>query len=195
MQRLVLASTSRYRRGLLARLGLPFEVCAPNYDEEKDLDLPAEEKVAHFARSKAASLAERFPDALIIGSDQAPELDGALLGKPGTADKATAQLAALAGRSHRLLTAVALLDARQGRFEEEMDVARLWIRPLSHADIRAYVETDSPLDCSGSYKTEGLGIVLFERIEAQDPTALVGLPLLRLARLLRKFGLDPLSVS
>ncbi len=193
MHRLVLASTSRYRREMLVRLSIPFEAAAPEYEEEKGLDLPAEELVKHFARAKARSLAHRYPDALIIGADQAPVLDGRILGKPGTEAAAVEQLTALAGRSHRLVTAVALFSPAQSRLVEELDVARLQVRALGRKEIRAYVKADQPLDCAGSYKTEGLGVVLFEEIVAQDPTALVGLPLLRLARLLRSFGFEPLS--
>ena len=194
MVRLVLASTSRYRREQLALLGIPFEAAAPDYEEEKDLDLPAEELVVRFARAKAESLGRRYPDALIIGSDQAPVLDGGILHKPGTPEAARAQLARLAGRTHRLLTALALFSPAQSRCVSELDVAEMRMRPLTEEQIRAYVAADSPLDCSGSYKTEALGVVLFEEIRAQDPTALVGLPLLRLGRLLRTFGVEPLSL-
>lgn len=193
MVRLVLASTSPYRREQLATLGIPFEVAAPDYEEEKDLDLAPEELVVRFARAKAESLGRRYPDALIIGSDQAPVFHGRILGKPGSEEAARAQLARLAGRTHRLLTAVALFSPAQSRCVSELDVARMRLRPLTQEQIRAYVAVDRPLDCSGSYKTEALGVVLFEEMRTQDPTALVGLPLLRLGRLLRTFGVEPLS--
>lgn len=187
---LVLASTSPYRRDLLARLGLPFTVAAPACDEEavKAEGLPVEALTAHLARLKAASVPPPAPGSLIIGSDQAAEIDGVILGKPGTAPAAEAQLTRLAGRAHRLVTAVAVLDPATGRFAEALDVHRLRMRSLRAEEIRRYVARDRPLDCAGAYRIEGLGISLFESIEGADFTAIVGLPLLALSRLLRQLG-------
>jgi septum formation protein len=189
---LVLASTSPYRRDLLARLGLPFTVAAPACDEDavKAEGLPVEALTARLARLKAASVAAPGPRSLIIGSDQAAEIDGEILGKPGTPEAAEAQLARLAGREHRLVTAVALRDPASGEVSEALDVHRLTLRPLTAAEIRRYVARDRPLDCAGAYRIEGLGITLFASIAGADFTAIVGLPLLALTRLLRRHGVS-----
>jgi len=188
--RIVLASTSRYRREQLARLGVDFVVEAPAYVEEHDLALPPKELVRMLALNKAKSLAERFSNSIIIGSDQAPEIEGHVLGKPGDRLGAEAQLRRLAGRSHRLLTAVALVWPSQGLVEVEVEETVLTMRALEEETIRRYVAFDRPFDCAGAYKIESLGVALFKSIEGQDPTAVVGLSLLRLARLFRKVGVD-----
>ena len=190
MRQIVLASTSKYRRELLARLGLPFETCSPGVDEDpwKSRGLPPEELVRTLSREKARALASRFPDALILGSDQAAEVDGEILGKPGTEAAAVAQILRLSGREHRLLTAVALLDARDGSMEDALDVHRIRLRSLSEADAQAYVRRDQPLDCAGSYKVESLGIALMERVSGDDFTAVIGLPLTSVVRLLERRG-------
>jgi septum formation protein len=196
--RLVLASASPYRRELIARLRLPVIAQASSFDEEAAKPalsaLPVDERVRHLARGKAIALAALFPDALIIGSDQAAEIDGEMLGKPGTEALARAQLERLAGREHRLLTAVAVHQPSTGRTEEALDVHRLTLRPLAEHEIARYVALDRPLDCAGAYKIESLGIALFASIVGDDFTAIVGLPLLRLVELLARFGvrvLDP----
>jgi septum formation protein len=188
MPRLVLASTSRYRRGLLERLGLPFEISRPPYEEQHDLPLPPEELVLHLAREKARSLAPQFPDALLLAADQVAELDGRVLTKPGDAARAVEQLGLLAGRTHRLLTGVCVLEARSGRLEEALDVQRMCMRPLSEERLRAYVDLDRPFDCAGSYRVEGPGIALFERMQGDDFTGIIGLPLTRVVELLARFG-------
>lgn len=197
--RIVLASTSRYRRELVGRLGLPIESVAPPYDEEagkrEAMWLPAEEIVAHLARGKARSVVEAGRDALIIGSDQAVEVDGELLGKPGSEEAARAQLRRLAGREHRLLTAVAVLHQATDRIEEALDVHTMAMRSLSDAAIEAYVRRDRPLDCAGAYRVESLGIALFERMIGDDFTAIIGLPLTRLTTLLERFGVRVLEGS
>lgn len=197
VMRIVLASTSRYRRELIQRLGLAVEPAAPAFDEEAGKAaaawLPAEEVVAALARGKARSLAEAYPDAVIIGSDQAVELDGELLGKPGTEEAARAQLKRLSGREHRLLTAVAMFEPRTGRLEEALDVHRLSVRALSEEAIAGYVRRDQPLDCAGSYRVEALGIALFERLTGDDFTAIIGLPLTRVVALLERFGVRVLE--
>ena len=190
--RIVLASTSPYRRELIQRLGLAVESAAPAFDEEAGKKanewLPPEEVVAALARGKARSLEEAYPDALIIGSDQAAEVDGKLLGKPGTEEAARTQLKLLSGREHRLLTAVAVFEPRTGRLEEALDVHRLFVRALSDEAIANYVRRDQPLDCAGSYRAEALGIALFERLSGDDFTAIIGLPLTRVVALLERFG-------
>jgi septum formation protein len=195
--RIILASTSRYRRELIQRLGLAVESVAPLFDEEaakrEATWLPAEEVVAALSRGKARSLAETYPDALIIGSDQAVELDGELLGKPGTEEGARAQLKRLAGREHRLLTGVAALHPATDHLEEAIDVHRMAMRALGDDAIEAYVRRDQPLDCAGAYRVESLGVALFERMSGDDFTAIIGLPLTRLVALLECFGVRALA--
>ena len=186
--KLVLASTSPYRRQLLARLGVPFDVAAPGIVEERRPGEPPAAMVARLAREKAAAVATTSPNSLVIGSDQCAVLAGHVLGKPGSVDKAVSQLTAASGRSVRFLTAVCLHDARSGEVNESLDETVVKFRRLDEAEIRRYVEREMPLDCAGSFKSEGLGITLFERIENQDPSALMGLPLIAVARLLRKAG-------
>jgi septum formation protein len=172
---------------LLERLGIPFEIRPPDVDEGsvkstwKGSPLGL---VRHLARAKAESVAER--GAVVIGSDQIAVLDGRILGKPGTAAAAVEQLALLSGRSHDLLTATAIASA--GKLVEDINVTRLTMRPLSAAEIERYVAADMPTDCAGSYKLESRGITLFEAIESDDHTAIVGLPLIALTTILRNLG-------
>ncbi|MBP9153861.1 MAG: septum formation inhibitor Maf [Xanthomonadales bacterium] len=190
---LVLCSTSRYRRELLARLRLPFDCAAPDIDETP---LPNEAAAAlseRLAIAKAKALASRFPDSVLIGSDQAATCAGRLLGKPGTRAAAIAQLRAASGRTVEFHTSVAVLDARTGECRSTGDVTQVRFRSLSEHAIERYVDLEPALDCAGSFKCENLGIVLFDGIDSQDPTALIGLPLIATARLLRGFGLDPLG--
>lgn len=186
-RRLVLASTSRYRRALLERLGLPFEAAAPDYEEEHDLALPPEELVIELARRKALSLAPRFPDALIVGSDQVAELEGEILLKPGTEERARDQLARLAGRTHRLLTGLAVHEPATGRTEQALDVHEMCLRPLTAEQVADYIDRERPLDCAGAYKIEGSGIGLFEALRGEDYTAIIGLPLTKLVGLIGLF--------
>lgn len=189
---LLLASTSRYRRELLARLRLPFTACAPAdatgvvVDETPVAGEAPQARAVRLAEAKAAVLAARFPQAWVIGSDQVAELEGRTLGKPGDAAGARAQLAAMSGRYVEFHTAVCLACDRQ-RLQAH-DTTRVHLRSLSAQEIARYVEAEQPLDCAGSFKCEGLGIVLFESIETCDPTALIGLPLIATARLLRQAG-------
>ncbi|MCS6969756.1 MAG: nucleoside triphosphate pyrophosphatase [Planctomycetota bacterium] len=188
MPPLVLASSSRYRRALLARLGLPFAWEAPEIDEEASerSALPPRAIAEQLAERKARAVAARHPQAVVIGSDQLAHLDGELLGKPGSAAAAEQQLARLAGREHELVTAVCVLHP-QGA-ERATVVARLRMRALDAASIARYVAADQPLDCAGSYKLEQRGIALFERIACEDHTAIVGLPLLWLSGTLIRLG-------
>ena len=185
---LVLASTSPYRSALLARLRLPFEVAAPDTDETP---LPGEKcatTALRLATAKAHSVRTRFPDALIIGSDQVADLDGQPLGKPGTFANALRQLQAMRGRTVIFHTAVALLDARFNRIQAVNVPTTVTFRSLQDDQLGRYLELDEPYDCAGSAKAEALGIVLTERIEATDPTALVGLPLIALSGMLLGAG-------
>lgn len=187
MSRLVLASTSPYRRDLLARLGLPFDTARPGVNETPG---PGESPLAlavRLAEAKAVDVASANGDAWVLGSDQVAELDGTALGKPGDAERARAQLAAMSGRAVRFHTGVCLARG-DGRRLAALDTTTVRFRALSDGEIARYVAAERPLDCAGSFKSEGLGIALFEAIESQDPTALVGLPLIATARLLREAG-------
>lgn len=191
--RLVLASTSPFRRELLARLGLPFEVCAPDVDETP---LPGEAPDATAERlsiAKAHAVAARFPDALIIGSDQVALLDGRQLGKPGGHAEAVAQLRAMRGKALEFHTALTLLDAASGRSQTATVPVRLVMRDYSDAQIEAYLHKDQPYNCCGSARSESLGIALIARYETEDPNALVGLPLIKLTEMLANEGLDVLT--
>jgi septum formation protein len=191
MAEFVLASTSRYRRELLARLVPSFRVQAPQVDESA---LPHESPFAlarRLALAKARAVAADCSAALVIGSDQVAELDGRALGKPGSVDAAQAQLAACSGREVDFHTALCVIDTRAADVvHTAVDRTRVVFRTLDAATIARYVDREQPLDCAGSFKCEGLGIALFERIETLDPTALVGLPLIALARLLRECGVE-----
>lgn len=187
---LVLASTSPHRRMLLARLGLPFETASPGVDETRSYREPVTELVRRLSRAKAEAVAARHPGALIIGSDQAAERDGEVLGKPGDHAAAVAQLTASSGKYLKFHTGLCLLDSRDGRLHEHVDVTRVIFRALSASEIERYLQAERPYDCAGSFKSEGLGISLFEGIESDDPAALVGLPLIALCRFLRECGLD-----
>lgn len=190
--RLILGSTSRYRRELLARLGLPFGVDAPDIDEAA---LPGEAPsvtALRLAAAKARAVATRHPDALVIGSDQVADCAGRAIGKPGTRERALAELQRLSGQVVTFHTGVALLHAGSGRMQTALVAVTSTFRPLRDAEIEAYLDREAPYDCAGGVKSEALGIALFESIESNDPTALIGLPLIALCRMLRAEGLDPL---
>lgn len=186
---LILASTSRYRQELLGRLGVPFVSQAPGVDEDAvktDRSLGPRQVAEILAERKARAVAERHPGAVVIGSDQLAHLDGAVLGKPGTAGAAEAQLARLAGRTHELVTAVCIIHP--GGIERIADLAHLTMRPLSSEAIARYVAADQPLDCAGAYKLECRGIGLFSAIACADHTAITGLPLIWTAGVLGRLG-------
>lgn len=185
---LVLASTSSYRRALLARLGVPFTWLAPGVDEAaaKATASAPDALASLLARAKAAAVARGQPDAVVIGSDQVVAVDGLVLDKPGDRERAIAQLQRLRGRSHRLITAVAI--AHPGGWCEFVCDAVLHMRPLDDQEILRYVDRDQPFDCAGSYKLEQLGIALFDAIATADHTTITGLPLRQLAQALRSLG-------
>lgn len=193
MPRLVLASTSRYRRELLERLRLPFEVARPEVDGRAvdELALPGEAPIdlaVRLAGAKARAVAVQLgDDAWALGSDQVAEVDGLALGKPGARDAAIDQLRAMSGRIVRFHTALCLVHA-DGRSFAALDLTEVHFRSLSEAEIARYVDAEEPFDCAGSFKSEGLGIALFARIDNQDPTALIGLPLIATCGLLRQAG-------
>ncbi len=191
---LILASTSPYRRELLARLRLPFEVMAPGVDETA---LPGESPAAlaqRLALEKARAVARLQPDAVVIGSDQVADLDGAAIGKPGTHANAVAQLRRMSGRRVVFQTAVAVVCLHRAFEAHRLAPAVVTFRCLSDDEIENYLRAEAPYDCAGSAKSEALGIALLASIESDDPTALVGLPLIRTCELLRAAGIDPLRL-
>ena len=192
---LILGSTSRYRRELLQRLRLPFDTVAPQVDETP---LPGEAPAAlalRLALAKAQAVAALHPQAVVIGSDQVADLDGSPIGKPGTHARATEQLQRMRGREVVFQTAVAVVRADTGFARALLAPVRVRFRDLSDAEIERYLRLEEPYDCAGSAKSETLGIALLSAIESDDPTALVGLPLIRTCALLREAGLDPLAAA
>jgi 7-methyl-GTP pyrophosphatase len=188
-RRLVLASTSRYRKELLARLGLAFEVVAPQVDERPLGGEAPPDTALRLAAMKAQSVRAQHRDALIIGSDQVAMSAGRLLGKPGDHKTAVRQLRALSGKSAEFHTALALLDSASGRLQTEVVPSRVHFRDLDDERIENYVRREQPFDCAGSAKAEGLGIALIAAIETRDPTSLIGLPLIALTSMLERAGL------
>jgi septum formation protein len=193
MPRIILASGSPYRKRLLQRLDLAFECLSPGVDETPLPGEGPEALVRRLSEAKARSLAKRCPDALIIGSDQAGALDGSLLGKPGTVGAACDQLRAMSGREAEFLTGLCVLDAASGQTLSSVERCTVQFRELSDAAIQGYVRRENPIDCAGSFKVEGLGIALFRSVRLEDPTALEGLPLIRLVHFLERFGVDVLA--
>lgn len=190
MESLVLASSSPHRRMLLDRLQISYTAWSPEIDESRHAGELAPDYVARLSREKASAAAKRFPTALIIGSDQAAVLGDAVLGKPGTAERAAEQLRQASGRRLDFLTGLTLLNAATGRVQTEVVPFRVHFRQLSEQGIARYIAAEGPLDCAGSFKSEGLGIALFERMEGEDPSALIGLPLIRLVAMLAAEGLE-----
>jgi septum formation protein len=191
--KLVLASTSRYRRELLSRLHIPFEIAAPDVDETP---LPGEspsQTALRLSVLKAQAVAQQFPDALIIGSDQVLMLGEEQLGKPGNFDNAFAQLKKMQGKAMVFHTALTLLNSKSGHSQTRDVPTVVHIRTLSDAQIEAYLKKEEPYDCAGSAKSESLGIALMERMESPDPTALIGLPLMALTEMLMNEGVDVLK--
>jgi septum formation protein len=189
MPRLILASTSPYRKAQLEQLRIPFEAIAPLVDEEafKSLGLAPRELAVKLAVQKAQTVALEHFEAIVIGGDQLVSFQGEILGKPLTRDKAAEQLIRLSGHRHDLITAVAV--CHRGTVETHIDETRLWMRPIDREAADRYVLADKPLDCAGAYKIESLGIALFERIESQDHTAITGLPMLAIAKFLNERGI------
>jgi septum formation protein len=189
---LILASSSRYRRELLARITSRFRQVAPRVDETPRPGEAAGKLAARLALAKARALARIERNAILIGSDQVADLNGTMVGKPGDADGAVAQLLASSGRVVTFHTALCVIDTRspRPRAYRAIDRTRVHFRALHRDEVERYVERERPLDCAGSFKAEALGIALFERITTQDPTALIGLPLIALCRLLGKVGID-----
>ncbi len=189
---LLLASSSRYRAELLGRLGLGFRAVSPNVDEAPRPAEAPEALALRLARAKAAAVARGHPGAVIIGSDQVASFGSRTLGKPGTAARAREQLAMLSGGDVDFLTGLCLIDA-QGREQATVVPPRVRFRELSAAEIEDYVAREQPLDCAGAFKSEALGIALFEAVESTDPTALIGLPLIELCSMLARAGVPVLA--
>ena len=187
-RRIVLASTSRYRRALLERLGIPFECADPGTDETARPGEARAITAVRLARAKAQAVSGSYPDALIIGSDQVASCGGARLDKPGNHENAVRQLTAMSGKTARFDTAVALLDATSGKLDTKVVACDVTFRQLSAQQIERYLRLEQPYDCAGSAKVEGLGITLIERIETDDPTSIIGLPLIALTELLAQAG-------
>jgi len=190
---LVLASSSPYRRALLGRLNLPFAASSPEVDETALPEEDASTLVLRLALAKARALAPRFPDALIIGSDQACQLDDRIVGKPHTFERAREQLLACSGRGVDFHTGLVLFDTRSGQWQQAVERYTVTFRELTLPEIEYYLRTEQPYDCAGSFKVEGLGITLFSALEGRDYHSLIGLPLLQLCAMLRQTGFNPLQ--
>ena len=186
---LILGSTSRYRRELLGRLRLSFDVAAPEVDETARPGEAPRALALRLAEAKARAVAARHPQAIVVGSDQVADLAGEPLGKPGTHEKAVRQLLRMSGQTVVFHTAVAVLCQESGFAQADLAPVRVRFRTLSPGEIERYLRAEQPYDCAGSAKSEGLGIALLDAIESDDPTALVGLPLIRVARMLRAAGM------
>ena len=192
---LILASTSRYRRELLERLRLPFLVIAPQVDETPGAGETPAALAQRLAQTKAAAVSAAYPHAVVIGSDQVADLDGVAIGKPGTHERATQQLRAMSGRAIVFQTAVTVSCRSRGFEACSLVPVTVRFRILSASEIEHYLRAEQPYDCAGSAKVETLGIALIEALHSDDPTALIGLPLIQTCALLRRAGLDPLGAA
>ncbi|EMJ7520215.1 septum formation inhibitor Maf [Providencia rettgeri] len=193
MKSIILASTSEFRQTLLKKLGLPFLAVPPNIDESPILHESAQELVMRLAHAKAAALANQYPQHLIIGSDQVCVIDGKIVGKPHSFDNAFKQLQAASGNKITFYTGLCLLDTEIGKFDVQCELFDVYFRQLTDDEITHYLHKEEPFQCAGSFKSEGLGIALFERLEGRDPNTLIGLPIILLLEMLRKYGVNPLG--
>jgi septum formation protein len=187
---LILASTSPYRKELLLRLGLPFQTARPDVDETPFPNESPQLLAQRLAEAKARSIAKSYPNAWVIGSDQVAELNGQAIGKPENFERAADQLSAASGKTMRFFSAFCLLRAEPNKIIANTDITTVYFRNLPSSEIERYLHKEQPYDCAGSFKAEGLGITLFDRIESNDPTGLIGLPLISLSKALRQAGLD-----
>lgn len=190
MPSIVLASSSPYRRRLLEQLGFPFEWSSPDIDETPCAGETPQLLVERLAHSKAQALTPRYTQHWIIGSDQVACIDGQILGKPGDINNARRQLRACSGQSVEFLTGLCLLNSRDGKFKTIVEPFTVVFRNLSDEQIERYLKREQPFDCAGSFKAEGLGIALFDRLEGNDPNALIGLPLIQLVSLLQEADIE-----
>lgn len=193
MQTLVLASSSPFRKTILDKLNLPYSTHSPDIDESALADETPAELVSRLADQKARAVRQHYPDALIIGSDQVAVLDGNIIGKPHTHQKATEQLRNTSGRSVTFYTGLSLYNAQTDRSQTDVVPFTVHFRHLSEAMIESYLQAEQPYNCAGSFKSEGLGIALFDRLEGDDPNTLIGLPLIRLIEMLEKEGVPVLG--
>jgi septum formation protein len=187
---LVLASSSPFRRELLSRLGMEFSSVSPDIDESGKVDETPEALVLRLAESKARAVAKMHPDALIVGSDQVATIDGRMLGKPGNHESAVDQLMQASGRRVSFLTGLCLLNSARQTLQLACEYYHVWFRELTREEVENYLRKEKPYNCAGSFKSEGLGISLFQRMEGDDPSSLIGLPLIRLVDMLRNEGVD-----
>ena len=185
---MILGSTSRYRKELLARLGIPFEVAAPEVDETPQTNETPKDLAMRLALAKARAVASKYPDAVVIGSDQVADLEGLALGKPGNHANAVKQLQRMRGKTVIFQTALSVICLATGFEQTDLAAVKVTFRDLTDAEIESYLQAEEPYDCAGSAKSEGLGISLLESIQSNDPTALIGLPLIALTGLLRDAG-------
>lgn len=192
MQTLVLASTSPFRKQILEKLGLPFETCKPKTDETRLENESAKDLVARLAKLKAQAGANQFTNALVIGSDQVAVVDDEILGKPHTIENAILQLKKLSGKKVTFLTGLSLVNTETQEDKTLVEAFIVHFKELTDAEIKAYVNAEMPLNCAGSFKSEALGICLFEKLEGNDPNTLIGLPMIQLNKLLNEFGFNPL---
>ncbi len=193
MTRLLLASSSPYRRELLAKLQLPFDWDSPNIDESPNRDELPEHLVLRLASTKAITLASKYPEHLIIGSDQVAVLDQKIIGKPGNHENAFTQLKTFNGNKIIFYTGLCLFNSKTKNCHTHLETYQVYFRQLSDSQIENYLQHDKPYDCAGSFKSEGLGISLFQSMEGRDPNSLIGLPLMALVDLLEKEGVHPLN--
>ncbi|WP_241626282.1 Maf family protein [Rosenbergiella epipactidis] len=190
---LVLASSSPFRQAVLDKLGLPFFCAAPDIDESAIPNESIEEQVLRLAREKASALIDPYPDSIIIGCDQLGSLAERVLGKPHTPEQAFTQLRASSGKCVTFHTGLAVYDGENNQWHQRLDTYQVFFRELTDDEIWGYIHKEQPLQCAGSFKSEGLGITLFEKMAGDDPNTLVGLPLIALSAILRKIGINPLS--
>ena len=193
MQQLILGSSSPFRAEILSKLGLPFITASPDIDESHLAGEQAEQLVQRLSEQKAYKIAESYPNALIIGSDQVAILDGEILGKPGNHDNAMKQLTAASGKTVKFLTGLALLNSHTGHIQSLVETFDVGFKTLSTSQIDFYLRQEQPYQCAGSFKSEGFGISLFSKLNGDDPNSLIGLPLIRLISLLEAEGIDVLQ--
>lgn len=195
MPNLILGSSSPFRAELLGKLNLPFTTASPDIDETAYQNESAGQLVERLSQQKALTIAQQHPEALIIGSDQVAVINDHILGKPGDHVTATQQLKMASGKTVQFLTGLALYDAKQQKMQSLVEPFNVTFRTLSDSDIEGYLSAEQPYQCAGSFKSEGLGICLFERLNGDDPNSLVGLPLIQLTRLLKNVGVDVLGLQ
>lgn len=192
MKSIILASTSSYRQSLLKKLGLPFLASPPNIDESPVLNESAQALVMRLSHAKAAALAEQYSQHLIIGSDQVCVIDGKIVGKPHTFENAFKQLKAASGNKITFYTGLCLLDSATGKFNLQCELFDVYFRQLTDQEITNYLYKEEPFQCAGSFKSEGLGITLFDKLDGRDPNTLIGLPIILLLDMLRQHDVNPL---